>query len=184
MPALVSRDRTYGRSPMAGQYTLLKDSFSRLSTELDWLKGARNGADGGLTQAEQAPAAWYPPRVDYIVTRKRLSLRRSILEGQGDSHVVWKVAFRWGIRREGRGAQGFFVKFRKEMPGLDEPPFEGHPSASGSMRTCQRSLEDVDRAHEDAYERVSAQPGPRRRRRSSSSNRWTTTSSARARRCP
>src|ERR1700678_2810214 len=25
------------------------------------------------------------------------------------------------------GGKGFFVKFQREIPGLDEPPFEGHP---------------------------------------------------------
>jgi len=41
---------------------------------------------------------------------------------------VWKWHSDGAYGREGRGAQGFFgVKFRKEMPGLDEPPFEGHP---------------------------------------------------------
>src|SRR5258708_20150805 len=32
-----------------------------------------------------------------------------------------------GRPEETGGRKVFCVKFRKEMPGLDEPPFEGHP---------------------------------------------------------
>jgi len=71
------------------------------------------------------------------------------------------------------GEKFFCVKFQKEMPGLEEPPFEGHPIGQKIFdNVFERSLEDVDRAHEDAHERVSAQPGHARIARVPHQNRW------------
>ena len=47
--------------------------------------------------------------------------------------------------QEETGRTVFCVKFQKEMPGLKEVPFEGHPLGRRSTRTYRRSLEDVGR---------------------------------------
>ena len=54
------------------------------------------------------------------------------------------------------------VKFKKEMPGLDEPPFDNDLGQEGVRQRVPGSVEDVDGALQDAAERVPAESGAAR----------------------
>jgi len=50
-----------------------------------------------------------------------------------------------GRRKRSQAPESFCVKFQRELPGLDEPPFEGHPIGQKIYENVfEGSLEDVD----------------------------------------
>jgi len=95
---------------------------------------------------------------------------------------VWK----WhplGRPEEIVGRKVFCVKFQREMPGLDEPPFEGHPIGQRIYENVSKEAWKMWIEHMKMLMNEYRLNLATQKRRNSSSSRWTIISLAPVQRC-